>query len=90
MGTSFGQDGGEFNQFGSMERAISGSNFLSNPGPSALHGTKPVSLSRGYKSNNGEMLVHPNPLMSRIVLGFRGSCREGGKRCARQVVICIW
>jgi hypothetical protein len=50
MGTSFGQGGGRFNQFGSMERAISRSTFLSNPGPSALHGTEPVSSSRGYES----------------------------------------
>jgi hypothetical protein len=50
MGTSFGQGGGGFNQFGSMERAVSGSDFLSNPGPLALHGTEPVSSSRGYES----------------------------------------
>jgi hypothetical protein len=50
MGTSFGQGGGEFNQFGSMERAVSGSNFFSNPGPSALHGTEQVSSSPGYES----------------------------------------
>jgi hypothetical protein len=34
--------------------------------------------------------VHPDPLMSQSALGFRGSCREEGARCARQVVICIW
>jgi hypothetical protein len=50
MGTSFGQGGGGFNQFGSMERALSGSDFLSNPGPSAFHGMKPISSSRGYES----------------------------------------
>jgi hypothetical protein len=52
MGTSFGQGGGGFNQFGSMERALSGSDFLSNPGPSAFHGTEPVSSSRGYESQH--------------------------------------
>jgi hypothetical protein len=31
----------------------------------------------------GDLLVHPDPLMSRSALGFRGSCREGGARCAR-------
>jgi hypothetical protein len=50
MGTSFGQGSGGFNQFGSIERAVSGSDFLSNPGPLALHGMEPVSLSRGYES----------------------------------------
>jgi hypothetical protein len=50
MGTSFGEGGGRFNQFGSMERALSGSDFLSNPGPSAFHSTEPVSSSRGYES----------------------------------------
>jgi hypothetical protein len=49
MGTSFGQGSGGFNQFGSMERAIFGSDFLSNLGPSALHGTEPISSSRGYE-----------------------------------------
>jgi hypothetical protein len=39
--------------------------------------------------NSGEMLVHPDPLMSRIALGFRGSYRKRGARCARKVVICI-
>jgi hypothetical protein len=50
MDTSFRQGGGGFNQFGSMERAVSGSDFLSNPGPSTLDGMEPVSSSRGYKS----------------------------------------
>jgi hypothetical protein len=50
MGTCFGQGGGGFNQFGSMERALSGSDFLSNPDPSAFHGTEPVSSNRGYES----------------------------------------
>jgi hypothetical protein len=50
MGTSFGQGGGGFNQFGSMEGAISGSDFLINPGPSTLDVTEPVSSSRGYQS----------------------------------------
>jgi hypothetical protein len=50
MGTSFGQGGRRFNQFGFMERAVSGSNFLSNLSPSALHGMEPVSSSRGYES----------------------------------------
>jgi hypothetical protein len=50
MGTSFGQGGGRFNQFGSMEGAISGFDFLRNPDPSTLDGTEPVSSSRGYQS----------------------------------------
>jgi hypothetical protein len=50
MGTSFGQGGGGFNQFGSMEGALSGSDFLSNPGPSAFHSSEPVSSNRGYES----------------------------------------
>jgi hypothetical protein len=50
MGTSFGQGGGGFNQFGSMERALSGSDFLSNPDLLAFHGTEPVSSNRGYES----------------------------------------
>jgi hypothetical protein len=50
MGTSFRQGGRGFNQFGSMERAVSGSDFLSNPCPSTLDGTEPVSSSRGYES----------------------------------------
>jgi hypothetical protein len=50
MGTSFGQGGGGFNQFRSMERAVSGSDFLSNLGLSTFHGTEPVSSSRGYES----------------------------------------
>jgi hypothetical protein len=81
MGTSFGQGGGGFNQFGSMERALSGSDFLSNPGPSVFHGTKLISSVEDTSHNSGETLVHPDPLISRIALGFRGSCREGGARC---------
>jgi hypothetical protein len=50
MGTSFGQGGGGFNQFGSMEGAVSGSGFLRNPGLSTLDVTEPVSSSRGYQS----------------------------------------
>jgi hypothetical protein len=50
MGTSFRQGGGGINQFGSMERAESGSDFLSNLSPSTLDGTEPVSSSRGYES----------------------------------------
>jgi hypothetical protein len=50
MGMSFRQGGGGFNQFGSMERAVFGSDFISNLGPSTLDGTEPVSLSRGYES----------------------------------------
>jgi hypothetical protein len=50
MGTSFRQGGGGFNQFGSMEKAVFGSDFLSNPGLSTLDGTEPVSSSRGYES----------------------------------------
>ena len=50
IGTSFGQGGRGFNQFGSMGRAIFGSDFFNNPGLSALHGTEPISLSQGYKS----------------------------------------
>jgi hypothetical protein len=50
MGTSFRQGDGGFNQFGSMERAVSGSDFFNNPGSSTLDGTELVSLSRGYKS----------------------------------------
>jgi hypothetical protein len=50
MGTSFRQGGGGFNHFGSMERAVSGSNFLSNPGLLTLDGIEPVSSSRGYES----------------------------------------
>jgi hypothetical protein len=83
LGTSFGQGGGGFNQFRSMEIAISGSDFLRNPGPSTLDGTEPVSSSRGYQSQE---MVHPDLLMSRSVLGFRGSCRERGACCVRQMV----
>ena len=50
IGTSFGQGSGGFNQFGSMERAIFVFDYLSNPGLLALHGTKLVSSSRGYGS----------------------------------------
>jgi hypothetical protein len=50
MGMSFRQGGGGFNQFESMERAVSGSDFLSNLGPSTLDGTEPVTSSRRYKS----------------------------------------
>jgi hypothetical protein len=50
LGTSFRQGGGRFNQFRSMEGAISGSDFLNNPGPSTLDGIEPASLSRGYES----------------------------------------
>jgi hypothetical protein len=50
MGTSFGQGGGGFNQFGSMEGAVCGSDFLRNPDPSTLDVTEPVSSSRGYQS----------------------------------------
>jgi hypothetical protein len=50
MGTSFGQGGGGFNQFGSMEGAVFGSDFLRNPGLSILDVTEPVSSSRGYQS----------------------------------------
>jgi hypothetical protein len=39
--------------------------------------------------NSGEMLLYPDPLMLRVVLGFRGSDMEIGARCARQVVNCI-
>ena len=50
MGTSFGQGGGGFNQFGSIERALSGSNFLSNPEASSLSGSEPKSSSQRYDS----------------------------------------
>jgi hypothetical protein len=50
MGISFGQGGGGFNQFGSMEGAVSRSDFLRNPGPSNLDVTELVSSSRGYQS----------------------------------------
>jgi hypothetical protein len=50
MDTSFGQGGGGFNQFGSMEGAVSRSDFLRNPGLSILDVTEPVSSNRGYQS----------------------------------------
>jgi hypothetical protein len=50
IGTSFGQGGGGFNQFRSMERAVSESDSLSNLGPLALHGMELVSSSQGYES----------------------------------------
>jgi hypothetical protein len=50
LGTSFGQGSGGFNQFGSMEGAVSGSDFLRNLGPTTLDGMEPVSSSRGYQS----------------------------------------
>jgi hypothetical protein len=89
LGTSLRHGGGGFNQFGSMERAVSGSDFLSNLGPSTLDGTEPVSSSQGYSHNNVEMLVHPDPHMSLVALGFRGSDRELRAHCVRQVVNCI-
>jgi hypothetical protein len=48
MGTSFGQGGGGFNQFGSMERALSGSDFLSNPDLSAFHGMDRIVCGAGH------------------------------------------
>ena len=50
MGTSFEQGSRGFNQFGSIEGAVSGCNFLRNPDLSTLDGMEPVSLTQGYQS----------------------------------------
>ena len=64
IGTSFGQGSGGFNQFKSMERALSGSVFFSNLDLSAFHGSKSVSLSQGYKSQQRRDAGAPRPLHS--------------------------
>ena len=48
MGTSFGQGSGGFDQFGSMERVFSSSDFLSNLGTSSFLGSELESLCRRY------------------------------------------
>jgi hypothetical protein len=49
-GTSFCKGKARFNQFGTMEGAISGSKFLNNPGPFPTDGWEPASSSRGNES----------------------------------------
>jgi hypothetical protein len=85
MGTSFGQGGGGFNQFGSMEGGVFGSDFLSNPGPSALLGTEPVSSSQGYESQqqgdagaSRSSHVTNRTRLQRFIQGERSALRAPG------------
>jgi hypothetical protein len=85
LGTSFGQGGGGFNQFGSMESYL-------DPTSSEIRVCQYWMVRSRYprvedtNHKRGDMLVHPDPLMLQSALGFRGSCREGGARCASQMV----
>jgi hypothetical protein len=83
LGTSFGQGGGGFNQFGSMEGVVSGSDFFRNPGLSILDGTKPVSSSRGYQSQERGYAGAPRSShvakrtrLQRFMQGGRSALRE--------------
>jgi hypothetical protein len=85
MGTSFGQGGGGFNQFGSTEGAISGSDFLRNPGPSTLDVTEPVSSSRGFQSQEKGSVGVPRSShvakrtrLQRFMQGGRSALRAPG------------